>query len=218
MRKEARKTETCTCPECKEGSKWFGASANLSAWRQCSTCGKFPFPDLENPADGITPNFNLLRCSLLPKEKTKKRKRQTLGTPEADLPDYHPPFAGGPCDACGWEMMAPNNCSVEMSLTEMCSWTEKLPEKGPRGEAVYGTKTGTRKQLEQLIDSIRRDGKIYYYHKWVDQWTNHQEKKSLTTKLLMEKQRSQFLVTMGPLMTEADRKMFARNFLQPTSP
>ena len=74
MRTDARRNgESCSCPECVPGSKWISGSQNLSSWRQSSTCGKIPHPDLENPADGVTPYFCRLQCSLLPKEKSAKR-------------------------------------------------------------------------------------------------------------------------------------------------
>lgn len=170
MRTEARKDETCGCPECHEGSKWFLASKNISAWRRSSTCGKVPHPDLENPANGQTPEFCKLTCSLLRKPKTKSRQRETRGTPEEHKPDFYPPFAGGPCADCGWEKFAPVCCPVEMS-NKPCVWTEKQPLKGPRGEDVYTEKTGTR---NELIEAIRVDGYTYNYHKWLDQWTDHQ--------------------------------------------
>jgi len=35
MRSEARRNgESCSCPECVPGSKWFAASEDLFAWRQ----------------------------------------------------------------------------------------------------------------------------------------------------------------------------------------
>lgn len=146
------------------------ASKNISAWRRSLTCGKVPHPDLENPADGKTPEFCKLTCSLLRKEKTKKRKRDTQGTPEENKPDYYPPFAGEPCPNCGWDNFAPLACPVEMS-DKLCTWTEKQAEKGPRGEDVYADKTGTRKEL---LEAIRVDGFTYNYHMWVNQWTDHQ--------------------------------------------
>ena len=77
MRTDVRRNgESCSCSECVPGSKWFLASQNLSSWRQSSTCGKIPHLDLENPADGVTPHFCRLQCSLLPKEKSAKRKRE----------------------------------------------------------------------------------------------------------------------------------------------
>jgi hypothetical protein len=171
MRVQARMDgETCDCTECYEGSSWFNASANPSAWRKSSTCGKFPHPGLENPADGITPEFNHLRCSLLRKNKTKKRKLETHGTLEANKPDVYPPHAGGACTECGWDKFAPDKCPVEMSL-KLCTWTQKKPEQGPKGEDLYVEKIGTRKEL---IELIQLHGYTYNYHMWVNQWTAHQ--------------------------------------------
>ena len=65
MRKEARKSETCDCLQCVDGSPWRNASSSPSAYRRASTCGKVPYPDIDNPCDGVTPEFNQLRCSLL---------------------------------------------------------------------------------------------------------------------------------------------------------
>ena len=146
MRNDARKTEpNCACPQCLHGTKWRSASLNTSAWREASTCGKTLFVDLENPADGSTPRFNHLRCSLLPKKMSNKRKRE-LGIPDDDTRlDHYPPYAGDPCSHCGWESFAPANCPIEMSDTP-CTWTE-LQEKGPNGEAIYCDYVGTRKEL-----------------------------------------------------------------------
>ena len=57
-----------------------------------------------------------------------------------------------------------------MSL-KLCTWTQKQPEQGPKGEDLYVEITGTRKEL---IDSIEIDGYTYNYHMWVNQWTGHQ--------------------------------------------
>jgi hypothetical protein len=171
MRTDARRNgESCSCSECVPGSKWFLASQNLSSWRQSSTCGKIPHRDLENPADGITPHFCRLQCSLMPKEKSAKRKRETEGTPDFLLPDYYPPYAGEACKLCGWANFAPGNCTVEMS-DKPCKWMEKQGELGPRGEDIYDWKFGTRKEL---IDLIQEKGPRYNYHKWIHQWTRHQ--------------------------------------------
>jgi len=170
MRSEARKTETCDCPECIEGSPWRDASSGLSAWRLATTCGKVEHPDLTNPADGTVPMLNLLRCSLLLKPKTRKRQRETEGTEEAGKPDVYPPFAGGPCGDCGLGKIAPSNCSVEMS-SKTCIWIEKQDEKGPRGEALYTERTGTRKELLELT---KQEGMVFNYHMWTNQWVTHQ--------------------------------------------
>jgi len=77
MRNEARKTEICSCSLCIESSKWR-TPHGLSAWRCASTCGKFPHPNLENPADGSIPMFNRLTCCLCPKKMTKKRKKKLV--------------------------------------------------------------------------------------------------------------------------------------------
>jgi hypothetical protein len=57
-----------------------------------------------------------------------------------------------------------------MSL-KLCTWTQKQPEQGPKGEDLYVEITGTRKEL---IESIEIDGYTYNYHMWVNQWTGHQ--------------------------------------------
>ena len=49
---------------------------------------------------------------------------------------------------------------------------EKQEEPGPRGEDIYDWKYGTRKEL---LDIIREKGPRYNYHKWVHQWTSHQQ-------------------------------------------
>jgi len=170
VRKVARKTEVCICPECVEGSKWFSASENSSAWRAASTCGKVSHSDLENPEDGMTPMLNQLRCSLLPKRMTSQRKRE-LGAADG-ASDWYPPYAGAPCSLCGWSAFAPASCSVEMSDAP-CAWVELQKDKGPNGEAVYCEKTGTRRELLQLI---KTEGREYNYHMWVNQWTTAQDK------------------------------------------
>jgi hypothetical protein len=167
MRNEARKTETCVCPQCMEGTQWRNASKNPSAYREASTCGKVDHPDLANPANGVIPRFNKLQCSLLPKVMSKKRKRET-GAADG-VPDFYPPCAGGPCDMCGWDSFSPVYCTVEMSDSKNCTWFELQVDKGPKGEAVYCKKTGTRREL---LACIKRDGPIYNYHMFVNQWTS----------------------------------------------
>ena len=74
---------------------------------------------------------------------------------------------------CGWDNFAPLNRPVEMSSTKACTWTEMQDGMGPKGEAICCLKTGTRKES---IDAIKREGPLYNYHMWVNQWTHHQIK------------------------------------------
>lgn len=152
MRKQARdNNETCSCVECKEGTKWSDASQNISACRASFTCGKKQYPHLKNPASNEIPQFAELKCSLLP---------TTTG--------HHPPCCE-PCGRCGWDNVAPKNCPVQMNNDE-CYWTEKEKKAGPRGEDVYTKQQGTRKQL---IEKFRDHIPIYNHHKFVHHWTKH---------------------------------------------
>ena len=118
----------------------------------------------------LIPKFNKLTCSLCPKVMTKKRKSETSS---ADgVPDCYPPYAGDPCSVCGWDSFAPPNCAVEMS-NKIVVWTELQDGMGPKGEAIYCKKSGTRKEL---LVAIRTEGPLYNYHMWVNQWTHHQIK------------------------------------------
>ena len=132
-----------------------------SCYRKTSTCGKVAHPDLENPADGVTPMLNQLRCSLLPKPMTQQRKRETRAA--EGVPDYYPPFAGGPRLLCGWDSFAPADCT----------WMELQADAGPNGEAVYSEVTVTRKELLRRIEIA---GPKYNYHMFVNQWTSLNDK------------------------------------------
>ncbi len=102
---------------------------------------------------------------------TQKRKRETGAADE--VPDYYPPYAGGPCEICGWDNFAPVDCSVEMSALKNCTWMELKAGEGPNDEAVYCVKTGTRKEL---LACIKREGPIYNYHMFVNQITSWSDK------------------------------------------
>ena len=130
-----------------------------------------PYPDFENPSDGITPEFNQLRCSLLPKQMSQQRRRETRAA-AGDI-DWYPPYAGGPCPNCGWDSFAPSNCSVEMRDDIDCTWTELQRDMGPNGEALYCDVTGTRRKL---LSRIKEIGPIYNYHMFANQLTTHQDK------------------------------------------
>jgi len=169
MRDEARKTENCDCPECVDGSAYRRASESSSDWRVSSTCGKVAHPGLENPADGLTPQLNLLRCSLLPRVMTARRK-QELGAADGTA-DYYPYYAGGPCPECGWDSFAPADCPVEMNPEKTCTWTEKQEGMGPKGEAIYCSKTGTRREL---MAAIKAEGAVFNNHMWLVQWNDLQ--------------------------------------------
>ena len=58
-----------------------------------------------------------------------------------------------------------------MDRDDECTWIEKQEDAGPGGEALYLSRTGTRKEL---LNAIKKESAIYNHHKWKQQWQNHQ--------------------------------------------
>ena len=108
--------------------------------RRAMTCAPERYSELKIPSEPAPPYFTPLRCSLQPRVRSRNGVRGTI---------FYP-FSINKCQHCGWDGIAPTDCSFHMSENEF-SWVDK---QSVNGEDLFAEVSGTGAQFMERVKEV----------------------------------------------------------------